>query len=177
ERVFLSANPLKAPAQNTLEVSGGDQVGERTDAAGISAAFDESGRGGVDLIAAQAKGVRSQRPRTSVRRKRIAPRSPRQVIVNVLHERGRQTRPIDAFGRAAEGWHSHRLEPEQRLARRLVPDQRHLSVQRVRLSMQRSFANRGDEVINDVIVDLTWLDVMGARVSGKPREADLRPPA
>src|SRR5262249_15635149 len=101
-----------------------------------SAAFNESGRGGVDLIAAQAKGVRSQRPRTSVRRKRIAPRTPRQVLVNILHERGRQKRPINALGGAAERWHSHRPEPEQRLARRLVPDQRLLSVQRVRLTVQ-----------------------------------------
>jgi excisionase family DNA binding protein len=150
----------------------------------------------VDLIAAQAKGIRSQRPRTSVRREWIAPGPPSQIVVNVAPEPGRQKRPIDPLGRVAEGCDSDRLETKRGLARRLIPDQRNLPMQLVRVPVQRSLANGSNESVSGLqkyysiksvahALDVSprtvrrWIangDLIATRINGVVRisEADFR---
>ena len=79
--------------------------------------------------------------------------------------------PNDALGRAAEGRHGQRLEPQWGITRRLVPDKRDLPVQPVRGAVQRLFTNGCDEIRDRHIVDRLRVDSTGARIAREAREA------
>ncbi len=101
-------------------------MGERADGGGRNPALYERRDGGVDLGAAQLQGAWCQRARPGIGGERVGAGAPREMIFDVLLKGGGEKRPIDAFGRTAEGGDRHRLEIELGELRHLLPSQRDL---------------------------------------------------
>jgi hypothetical protein len=134
-------------------------------------ALHQRGDGGVDLVAAQCQGARCQGTGTGIGGEYIGAAAPGEVALNVLSESTRQICPIDPLGRCAEGDDRDRRESEQ--FPHLVPDQRHLPVQLLRLAVERALADRGDEPIDHGVVHLLGVNPFGAGIAGETRKAEM----
>ena len=144
EGVFCAADAIEAPTQDALEVIGRDQIGERPDGGRPYPGFHQGRDGGMDLIAAQPQRPRRQGAWPRIGRKRIGDAAPGQMGVHVLPKVIGEERPIDPLGRAI-GRHRHRPQAERGIARRFIPDLRHLPVQHRRSRAKGLLTNRRDE--------------------------------
>ena len=121
----------------------------------------------MNLISAQPQGSWRKRPRTGIGVKRIRSAAPVQVPLDISAERIRQQCPIDPPGQTSERGNRYLLQPELKLARCSIPEQRHVAVEDRWLAVERSFANFGDELFDRGIVDVLGVDSVGA---GKARQ-------
>ena len=113
----------------------------------------------MHLIVNMAERFWSQRPSASVGGEYILALTPFQVVLDFLPKPVCKQRPLDPRRRSAERGNREWVKTEYRLSYgNLVPDHCGLATEVILFSWERALPYVSDELVNDGIVDFTWIE-------------------